>query len=97
MAKSTAQKVQAPATPVPATPAPVHTLVSVTAPKTTLRAGTARAACFAYLQANLGKPRAEILAGLKATETAWHLETSRVVKGVNPSGWLVLFSATFTK
>lgn len=59
------------------------------------RAGTASAACYAALLANVGQPRAVVLAALAAAETQWHQTNGRTVKGVAPAGWLRTHQATF--
>ena len=77
--------------------------VAATGPKmvalgaATVRAGTARAAAYAALQAalELGATRAETLLVVKSAEQAWHLEQGRTPKGINPAGWLSLFNAVF--
>lgn len=60
------------------------------------RLGTASHACYEALMASIGKPRAEVLATLKAVETGWHQEHGRTPKGVAPAGWLRTHGAEFS-
>lgn len=82
----------APAANVPA--APQGPVLQAPAPAA-CRNGTARAAAYAALLANVGQPRAAVLAAVKDAETKWHTDNGRTPKGIAPAGWLRLFGATF--
>jgi hypothetical protein len=60
-----------------------------------VRKGTAREAAYTALSICVGKPRAECLEAVKLAEEGWHKGAGRVVKGINPGGWLRVFGATF--
>ena len=81
-------------TPAPQLGAPQGPVLQALAPATN-RNGTARAAAYAALLANVGQPRPGVLAAVKQAETAWHVANGRTPKGIAPAGWLRLFGATF--
>jgi hypothetical protein len=52
------------------------------------RAGTARAAALAALQAHIGQPRAVVLAAVATAEREWHKRENRTPGNLAPAGWL---------
>ena len=80
---------------VVAIPAPTKVAVLQPLPAANVRSGTARSAAYSMLAALVGSDRNTVLEGLRVAETVWHKEQGRVVKGINPGGWLRVFGATF--
>jgi len=74
-------------------PASVPVLVGCANPN--VRAGTARAAALAALQASIGQPRPVVLANVLAAEMAWHKGANRTPGNLAPTGWLRTFQAKF--
>jgi hypothetical protein len=74
-------------------PAGAPVLVAVgPAPKLS---GTARAAAYAALCANMGQPQPVVLAAVTLAEVQWHHSKGRTPAGLAPAGWLGLFGARF--
>lgn len=74
-------------------PATLPVLVSCANPN--VRAGTARAAALAALQASIGQPRPVVLAAVTTAELDWHKANGRTPGNLSPTGWLRTFGAVF--
>ena len=74
-------------------PAGAPVLISVGPPPKL--SGTARMAAHAALVASMGQPEPVVLAAVALAETQWHQSKGRTPTGINPPGWLGLFSAKF--